>query len=45
MDWFCDNVEGRLPELSELLPQSVEMAKTLGIRMREVERDEDTADS
>lgn len=45
MDWFCDNVEGRLPELSEILPQSVEMAKTLGIRAREVERDEDTADS
>lgn len=48
MDWFCDNVEGRLPELNELLPQSVEMAKLLGIqtsekRDREDGEDEDTA--
>jgi hypothetical protein len=45
MDWFCDNVEGRLPELSELRPESVEMARILGIREKEVEGDENTADS
>ena len=46
MDWFCDNVEGRLPELHELRPESMELAKLLGIR-REIEdtADEDTADS
>ncbi|MBQ2960589.1 MAG: BMP family ABC transporter substrate-binding protein [Oscillospiraceae bacterium] len=44
MDWFCDNVEGKLPKLEELLPQSVEMAKILGIgtERRETEN-EDTA--
>ena len=45
MDWFCDNVEGRLPEISELRPESVEMARILGIREKEVEGDENTADS
>jgi hypothetical protein len=39
MDWFCDNVEGKLPELHELLPQSVEMAKVLGIRPKEKRED------
>jgi hypothetical protein len=44
MDWFCDNVEGKLPEISELLPQSVEMAKILGFHAEEREAcDEDTA--
>ena len=41
MDWLCDNVDGRIPELEELRPESVEMAKILGIRKRD--GDEDTA--
>lgn len=42
MDWFCDNVEGSLPKLSELRPESVELAKLLGIK-REGEGHEDSA--
>ena len=42
MDWFCDNVEGRLPELHELRPESVELAKLLGIKREDVAH-EDTA--
>lgn len=35
MDWLCDNVEGRLPSLDELRPESVELAKVLGICRKE----------
>ena len=38
-------MEGRLPDLYELRPESVEMARILGIREKEVECDENTADS
>ena len=43
MDWLCENVEGRLPELQELRPESVELAKLLGVRPGEKEGEEDEA--
>ena len=42
MDWLCDNVEGSFPELNELRPESVELAKLLGIK-REGASNEDLA--
>ena len=31
MDWLCDNVEGIIPEYDDLLPQSRELVRLLGI--------------
>jgi len=47
MDWLCDNVEGSIPALEQLRPESVELARLLGIgqKDREDDEDEDTADS
>ena len=31
MDWFCDNVDGQLPALEDVLPHSLDMVKLLGL--------------
>ena len=31
MDWLCDNVEGKIPAFDELLPQSRNLVRLLGI--------------
>ena len=31
MDWFCQNVEGRVPTYDELLPVSRELVRVLGL--------------
>ena len=31
MDWLCDNVDGRIPDFDELLPQSRSLVRLLGI--------------
>ncbi|MBQ9263171.1 MAG: BMP family ABC transporter substrate-binding protein [Clostridia bacterium] len=31
MDWLCDNVEGRIPAFEELLPQSQNLVRLLGL--------------
>ena len=31
MDWLCDNVEGTIPAFDELLPNSQEMVRLLGV--------------
>ena len=31
MDWLVDNVEGSIPTFDELLPQSRELVRVLGI--------------
>lgn len=39
MDWFCDNVDGTLPTMDELLPHSVDMTRLLGIRYNGIDRE------
>ena len=43
MDWFCDNVDGCLPTIAELRPESVELAQILGIRKTEVDNEDTDA--
>lgn len=31
MNWLCENVDGRIPALEELLPEATETAKILAI--------------
>ena len=31
MDWFCGNVEGRLPAFEELLPSARPLVRELGV--------------
>ena len=31
MDWFCDNVEGQIPEFDQLRPVSRETVRALGL--------------
>ena len=31
MDWFCDNVEGQIPGFDEILPESQETVRALGL--------------
>ena len=31
MDWFCQNVDGRIPSFDELLPMSRDLVRVLGI--------------
>ena len=40
MDWFCDNVDGCMPSIEQLRPESVELAKILGIKRED--EDENT---
>ena len=41
MNWFCDNVDGRIPLTEELLPHSLDMVNLLGLRRDEVREKED----
>jgi hypothetical protein len=41
MNWFCDNVDGRIPDMVELLPHSLDMARLLGVRREEIREKED----
>ncbi len=36
MDWLCDCVEGRIPEFDELIPQSREIVRLLGIHREQL---------
>jgi len=31
MDWFCDNVEGSIPDFESLLPDHTETVRVLGV--------------
>lgn len=31
MDWFCDNVDGKLPSFESLLPKSQSLVRLLGV--------------
>lgn len=36
MDWLCDNVDGEIPRFDELLPQSRDVVRLLGIYRKEL---------
>lgn len=40
MNWLCDNVEGRIPMLDELLPMSRETTELLALPQKEIEAPE-----
>ncbi len=40
MDWLCENVVGRIPEIQELKPAAVETSKVLAIRPENTEEKE-----
>ena len=40
MDWLCENVLGRIPEIQELKPEAVETSKVLAIRPENTEEKE-----
>lgn len=44
MNWFCDNVDGRLPEMDELLPHSLDMVKLLGLKREEKREKEEVTE-
>ena len=44
MNWFCDNVDGRLPDRDELLPLSLDMVNLLGLRREDKGKKEDVAE-
>ena len=43
MDWFCNNVEGRLPEWEELLPMSRRTTRLLAVRRDGIPAGKETA--
>ncbi len=36
MDWFCDNVDGSMPKADELLPESLDTVRVLGLYRDEI---------
>ena len=43
MDWLCDNVEGAFPPFDELLPQSRELVRLLGVYRDRIPPDKESA--
>lgn len=44
MNWFCDNVDGRIPDMDEMLPHSLDMVNLLGLRRGEIREKEEVTE-